>query len=131
MRDDGQVTQIDRLMCALLRGTADDLGKVLHPDAAIHGFQDGLYIHADRATCLTFARRMSPDPLRNCEVAWVDVRGRAGAACIVERSPEAQTTTFLTFLNDSGGWKVMARTFVVEETSKDEEIKDESPRLLQ
>jgi hypothetical protein len=104
-------TALDGFLDTICHGSPADHGDGLHDGAALFGFEDGLFVRADRQTYLNFARKMRPHQPPRREVAWRQVHGRVASACIIERDGATRRVSVITMMHFETGWKTMTHTF--------------------
>lgn len=108
----------DCLEDATLDGFLDELcqgshthGESLHAGAAFFGFEEGLFVRADRPTYLNFVRLMGDQRQVRRHIEWRHLNGRIASACLVESNGPDRRVSFLTLMCFDSGWKIMSQTF--------------------
>lgn len=102
---------LDGFLEVICHGNPQAHGEGLHDGAALFGFEDGLFVRADRQTYLDFVRMMRNEHKVTRKVEWRHLNGRIASACIVESSGPNKRVSFMTLLHFDTGWKIVSQTF--------------------
>jgi hypothetical protein len=102
---------LDEFLDEICHGSPEAQGEGLHSSAALFGFEDGLFVRADRQTYLHFVRRMRYQQQVTREVEWRQLNGRIASACIVESNGPNKRVIVMTMMHFDTGWKVMSEAF--------------------
>ena len=86
-------------------------GESFHDSAALYGFEDGLFVRADRQTYLNFVRKMRNQQNIKRVVEWRHLNGRIASVCIVESNGPNKRVNFMTMMHFDTGWKIMSQVF--------------------
>ena len=114
MKDLSAEYALDEFLSHFCSGSPEELGEGFHAGAAIFGFEDGLFVQANRTSYLNFARHMrNVQPVRR-SVEWRKLQGRIALACISETNGPNKKTSFLTLMCFGGTWQIVTQTFHAE-----------------
>lgn len=102
---------LDGFLDLICHGNREAHGEDLHNGAALFGFEDGLFVRADRQIYLNFVRRMRNQQQITREVEWRQLNGRIGSACIVESNGPNKRVSYMTLMHFDTGWKIVSQTF--------------------
>lgn len=102
---------LDGFLDEICHGNHEAHGENFHDSAGFFGFEDGLFIRADRQTYLDFVRRMRNHQQLAREVEWRHLDGRIASACIVESIGSNKRMNFMTLMQFDTGWKVVSQVF--------------------
>lgn len=114
MKDLTTETSLDECLSHFCTVSPDALGENLHAGVATFGFEDGLFVRANRDSYLRFARNIGNVRQVERSVEWRQLHDRIACACISETSGQNRRTSFLTLMNFGGTWKIVTHTFHAE-----------------
>lgn len=102
---------LDGFLDKICHGTPEAHGESFHDSASFYGFEDGLFVRADRQTYLNFVRRMRNQQSIRRWVEWRQMNDRIASARIVEDDGPIRRVSVMTMMHFDTGWKVMSQTF--------------------
>lgn len=102
---------LDGFLEDVCNGSVEEHGEGFQDRAAVFGFEDGLFVTADRQTYMGFVRRMGSHQKVRRNVEWRQLKGRIASACIVENNGPSKRVSFMTMLLFETGWKIISLTF--------------------
>lgn len=102
---------LDGFLYEVCNGSVEAHGEGIHDRAAVIGFEDGLFVTADRQTYMGYVRLMRNHQKVSRKVEWRHLNGRVASACVVETSESSKRVSFLSMLHFETGWKIISQTF--------------------
>lgn len=102
---------LDGFLYEVCNGSVEAHGEGFHDRAAVFGFEDGLFVTADRLTYMGYVRLMRNHQKVRRNVEWRQLNGRIASACIAATDGPSKRFSFLTMLHFETGWKIISLTF--------------------
>ena len=97
-------------------GDGSHMRPIFQPSAHLYWIREGKY--AERPSEEWIASYTGTPPADEAErkrrIASIDITGNAAAAKLVSDYPTAVVTDYMSLLKTESGWKVVAKTFVVQ-----------------
>lgn len=113
MKDCLEVSTLDGFLDELCKGSHTQ-GESLHEGVALFGFEDGLFVRANRSAYLNYLGKMRNQHQIARHIEWRQLSGRIASACLVESHGSNRRVSFLTLMCFDSGWKVVSQTFEAE-----------------
>jgi len=97
-------------------GDGSHMRPIFQPSANLYWIRDGKYAERPSAEWMaSYTGKPAPDEAeRKRRIASMDITGNAAQAKLVSEYPTAVVTDYMSLLKTEGGWKVVAKTFVVQ-----------------
>ena len=97
-------------------GDASHFRAIFQPGANLYWVRDGKYAERPSAEWMDGydGKPAADEAERRRRLASLDVTGNAAVAKLVSDYPTAVVTDYLSLLKTEAGWKVVAKTFVVQ-----------------
>jgi hypothetical protein len=97
-------------------GDGSHMRPIFQPSANLYWIRDGKYAERPSAEWMaSYTGKPAADEAeRKRRIASIDITGNAAAAKLVSDYPTAVVTDYMSLLKTEGGWKVVAKTFVVQ-----------------
>ena len=97
-------------------GDGSHFGPIFQPSANLYWIREGRYAERPSAEWMaSYPGKPAPDEgERKRRIASMDITGNAAVAKLVTEAPTAVVTDYMSLLRTEGGWKVVAKTFVVQ-----------------
>ena len=97
-------------------GEASHFRPIFQPSANLYWIREGKYAERPSAEWMaSYTGKPAADEAeRKRRIASIDITGNAAAAKLVSEYPTALVTDYMSLLKTEGGWKVVAKTFVVQ-----------------
>jgi hypothetical protein len=97
-------------------GDASHFRPIFQPSANLYWIRDGKYAERPSAEWMaSYTGKPAADETeRKRRVASMDITGNAAQAKLVSEYPSALVTDYMSLLKTESGWKVVAKTFVVQ-----------------
>ena len=112
--------EVRAVLDAYFRGQATGDGShmrpIFQPTANLYWIRDGTYTERPSAEWIaSYTGKPAADEAeRKRRIASIDITGNAAAAKLVSDYPTAVVTDYMSLLKTESGWKVVAKTFVVQ-----------------
>ena len=97
-------------------GDGSHFRPIFQPSANLYWIREGKYTERPSAEWMaSYTGKPAADEAeRKRRIASIDITGNAAAAKLVSEYPTALVTDYMSLLKTEGGWKVVAKTFVVQ-----------------
>jgi hypothetical protein len=97
-------------------GDGSHMRPIFQPNANLYWIREGKYTQRPSAEWMaSYPGKPAPDEAeQKRRIASMDITGNAAVAKLVSESPRALVTDYMSLLKTEGGWKVVAKTFVVQ-----------------
>jgi hypothetical protein len=97
-------------------GDGSHMRPIFQPSANLYWIREGKYAERPSPEWIAgFTGKPAADEAeRTRRIATLDITGNAAAAKLVSDYPTAVVTDYMSLLKTEGGWKVVAKTFVVQ-----------------
>ena len=97
-------------------GDGSHMRSIFQPTASLYWIRDGKYTERPSAGWIAGYTGTPPADAaeRKRRIASIDITGNAAAAKLVSDNPTAVVTDYMSLLKTESGWKVVAKTFVVQ-----------------
>jgi hypothetical protein len=97
-------------------GDGSHFRPIFQPSANLYWIRDGKYAERPSAEWIaSYTGKPAADEAeRKRRIASMDITGNAAVAKLVSDYPTAVVTDYMSLLKTEGGWKVVAKTFVVQ-----------------
>jgi hypothetical protein len=112
--------EVRAVLDAYFRGQATGDGShfrpIFQPTANLYWIREGKYAERPSAEWMAgyTGKPADDEAQRRRRVASMDITGNAAAAKLVSEYPSALVTDYMSLLKTEAGWKVVAKTFVVQ-----------------
>jgi hypothetical protein len=116
----GDSAAVRAVLDAYFRGQATGDGShmrpIFQPGANLYWIRDGKYTERPSAEWIaSYTGKPAADEAERARrIASIDITGNAAAAKLVSDYPTAVVTDYMSLLKTESGWKVVAKTFVVQ-----------------
>jgi len=97
-------------------GDGSHMRPIFQPSANLYWIREGKYAERPSAEWMaSYTGKPAADEAeRKRRIASMDITGNAAQAKLVSEYPTAVVTDYMSLLKTEGGWKVVAKTFVVQ-----------------
>ena len=97
-------------------GDGSHMRPIFQPSANLYWIREGKYAERPSAEWMaSYTGKPAADEAeRKRRIASMDITGNAAIAKLVSDYPTAVVTDYMSLLKTEGGWKVVAKTFVVQ-----------------
>ena len=97
-------------------GDGSHMRPIFQPSANLYWIREGKYAERPSAEWIaSYTGKPAADEAeRKRRIASMDITGNAAQAKLVSEYPTAVVTDYMSLLKTEGGWKVVAKTFVVQ-----------------
>lgn len=101
-------------------GNGEHHKKAFHPEAKLFWIRDGQFTQRTSAEYIAGSSgKPAPDEqARKRSITMIDITGNAAVAKVVLDYPQARFTDYMSLLKIEGEWKIVNKTFVVEQKPK-------------
>ena len=97
-------------------GDGSHMRPIFQPSASLYWIREGKYTERPSSDWIaSYTGKPAADEAeRKRRIASLDITGNAAAAKLVSDYPTAVVTDYMSLLKTESGWKVVAKTFVVQ-----------------
>ena len=97
-------------------GDGSHMRTIFQPSASLYWIREGKYSERPSTEWIaSYTGKPAADEAeRRRRIASIDITGNAAAAKLVSDYPTAVVTDYMSLLRTESGWKVVAKTFVVQ-----------------